>query len=57
MPCMTQAEIDAFVPDSLHEDDTPLEVARRAMVHAGCAFPGQQMGGRWPIGCVALEIT
>lgn len=57
MPCMTQAEIDAFVADSLHEDDTPLEGARRAMEHAGCSSPGQQMGGRWPIGCVALEIT
>lgn len=57
MPCMTQAEIDAFVPNSLHEDDTPLEVARQAMEHARCWSPSQQMGGRWPIGCVALEIT
>lgn len=57
MPSMTRAEIDAVVPDALQEDGTPLERARRAMRHAGCASPGQQMGSRWSIGCVALEIT
>jgi len=31
--------------------------ARTAMQHTGCWSPGQQMGRRWPIGCVALEIT
>ena len=54
---MTQAEIDAAVPDALQEDGTALERARRAMQHTGCWSPGQQMGSRWPIGCVALEIT
>ena len=57
MPCMTRAEIDAAVPDSLQEDGTLLERARQAMQHTGCWSPGQQMGSRWPIGCVALEIT
>lgn len=57
MPCMTRAEIDAAVADALQEEGTPLERARHAMQHAGCGSPGQQMGSRWPIGCVALEIT
>jgi hypothetical protein len=54
---MTRAEIDAAIPDSLHQEDTPLERARHAMQHTECWSPGQQMGSRWPIGCVALEIT
>jgi hypothetical protein len=41
----------------LYEDDIPLQRARDAMQRAGCGAPGQQMGSRWPIGCVALEIT
>jgi hypothetical protein len=43
--------------DSLYEDDIPLQRARHAMQRTGCGVPGQQMGSRWPIGCVALEIT
>lgn len=54
---MTLAEIDAAVADALQEEGTPLERARHAMQHAGCGSPGQQMGSRWPIGCVVLEIT
>ena len=37
--------------------DTPLERARRNMAALGLWNPRQQMGRRWPIGCVALEIT
>jgi hypothetical protein len=36
---------------------TALERARRAMYATGQWNPGQQMGRRWPIGCVALEVT
>lgn len=34
-----------------------MQRARQAMQRTGCGGPGQQMGSRWPIGCVALEIT
>ena len=33
------------------------EAARHAMVDTGCWSTQQQMGRRWAIGCVALEIT
>jgi molybdenum cofactor biosynthesis enzyme MoaA len=55
---MNQAEIAAVMPDSLPPDGiTPLEQARRAMHNSSCWAKGQQMGSRWAIGCVALEIT
>jgi len=54
---MSPAEIAAFAPDPLPDKSTTLELARRAMQSAGCATGQQQMGSRWPIGCVALEIT
>jgi uncharacterized radical SAM superfamily Fe-S cluster-containing enzyme len=31
--------------------------AKQAMIDTGCWTPEQQMGRRWAIGCVALEIT
>ncbi len=34
-----------------------MAAARRAAAATGCAVPGQQFGERWPVGCVALEIT
>jgi tetraether lipid synthase len=39
------------------KDGAPLVRARRAMVATGQWDPRQAMGRRWPIGCVALEIT
>ncbi|MCZ6803430.1 MAG: radical SAM protein [Proteobacteria bacterium] len=33
------------------------EEARQAMIDTGCWSKHQQMGCRWPIACVALEIT
>ncbi len=57
MRYMTESEIDALGPDPALADVAPLERARRAMQRAGCWGDNQQMGGRWPIGCVALEIT
>ena len=57
MQYMTPAEIAAFAPDPLPDKSSPQARARRAMQNAGCATAGQQMGSRWPIGCVALEIT
>lgn len=57
MQTMTRAQIAAFAPDPLPDDATGLARAGRAMQNAGCAAGNQQMGSRWPIGCVALEIT
>jgi len=37
--------------------DHALAEARRAVTACDCAGPGQQMGQRWPVGCIALEIT
>jgi hypothetical protein len=34
-----------------------MQRARANTEHAGCGGPGQQLGERWPVGCVALEIT
>lgn len=55
---MTAGEIAAFEPDAppvLGFD--ALGRARQAMRENNCWAPNQQMGSRWPIGCVALEIT
>ncbi len=58
MRYMNQAEIAAMLPDPLPPDGlTALAQARRAMRAGGSSEKGQQMGSRWPIGCVALEIT
>jgi molybdenum cofactor biosynthesis enzyme MoaA len=37
--------------------ETPLALARARMQATGQWRPGQAMGRRWPIGCVALEVT
>ena len=56
--CMTRGQIAAHQPFVLDADgDAPLTLARRRMEHTGQWLPGQQMGQRWAIGCVALEIT
>lgn len=58
MPCMTKQEMDAFKPEPLAGDGTaPINHARRVIRQAGFWNAHQQMGRRWPIGCVALEIT
>jgi len=58
MPCMTKQEIDVFRPEALPGDGiAPIDRARRVIEHAGLWNAYQQMGRRWPIGCVALEIT
>lgn len=36
---------------------TPLDRARQAMIATGQWDASQSMGRRWPVGCVALEIT
>ena len=55
---LSAEEVRSWRPDSRPAaDENPMERARDAAQAAGCAGPGQQLGERWPIGCVALEIT
>jgi len=44
-------------PDPPCADQTPLDRARDRAAAIGINGAGQQLGTRWPIGCVALEIT
>jgi pyruvate-formate lyase-activating enzyme len=58
MRFMSRAEIEAFPADpALRPGESAMDRARAAITSAGCASAGQQMGLRWPIGCVALEVT
>ena len=55
---MSALEIAGWKPDALPvRDARPLDLAQDAMRRSGCWTDHQQMGRRWPIGCVALEIT
>ena len=55
---MTRGQIAAHQPLALDAAGAPpLALARRRMEQTGQWQPGQQMGQRWAIGCVALEIT
>ncbi len=55
---MTPAEIAAYPPRAAcAAGATALDDARRRMIATGQWHSGQAMGRRWPIGCVALEIT
>ena len=56
--CLTPREIDDALPASRPTDRRiALAAARQRMVATGQWSAGQLMGRRWPIGCVALEIT
>lgn len=58
MQYLTKQEIEAFEPDALPcPGVTAIDRARRVMERSGYWNANQQMGRRWPIGCVALEIT
>lgn len=55
---MTPEEIARYSPQRCDEDRAgALERARRRMQATGQWSPRQHMGRRWPVGCVALEIT
>jgi tetraether lipid synthase len=55
---LSEDEIDAYRPAPAPAGGTcALDKARRIAVEAGHSGPHQQLGNRWPIGCVALEIT
>lgn len=56
--CLTAAEVKVARPSSRPDDHgAALLAARRRMLSAGQWSTSQFMGRRWPIGCVALEIT
>ena len=55
---LTAEQIRAYEPDPCPTAGVdPRERARSAMQGCGHWHDGQQYGRRWPIGCVALEIT
>lgn len=55
---MTAAETAALQPRAIDLGGaTALARARNSMRQTGQWRPGQQMGRRWAVGCVALEIT
>jgi uncharacterized radical SAM superfamily Fe-S cluster-containing enzyme len=55
---MSAAEIECCAPQRLEENRAQaLERAHRRMRDTGQWSARQQMGRRWPVGCVALEIT
>ena len=57
-PVMTAEEIGISAPQSFEEDRVrALERARARVEAAGQWSARQHLGRRWPVGCVALEIT
>ncbi|HEX2581719.1 MAG TPA: radical SAM protein [Dongiaceae bacterium] len=56
-PYMTKAELAAIKPEILANPAESLQRARERVERAGQWLPGQAMGRRFPVGCVALEIT
>ena len=58
MTFLSQAEIEALAPErEPRRGRSALEIARAATRRLGIAGGNQQMGQRWAVGCVALEIT
>ncbi len=55
MEYLTQQQIAAISPDSYDKD--ALGSARKEMQRQGLWTNQQQLGRRWPVACVALEIT
>ena len=55
---MSATEIEVCVPQRFEESrDRALERARVRVEATGQWSPRQHLGRRWPVGCVALEIT
>jgi len=56
---LTAAEIASWMPYPPASDGGPtaMEAARLRMVRTGQWNDEQHMGRRWPVGCVALEVT
>lgn len=56
---LSPAEVASWTPYPPTSDGGPsaMEAARRRMVRTGQWSDEQHMGRRWPVGCVALEVT
>jgi pyruvate-formate lyase-activating enzyme len=54
---VTDNGFEAVFPGSPRRPGSPLDEGRRALERAGWFGASQQMGTRWAVGCVALEIT
>jgi 7,8-dihydro-6-hydroxymethylpterin dimethyltransferase len=55
---LTPEQIRAWEPYQLHNDGlSPMQRAQERLKEAGQWLPWQNMGRRWAIGCVSLEIT
>lgn len=56
---LSPAEVASWTPYPPTSDGGPsaMEAARRRMVRSGQWNDEQHMGRRWPVGCVALEVT
>lgn len=55
---LTPEQIRAWEPYQLHNDGlSPMQRAQERLKQAGQWLPWQNMGRRWAIGCVSLEIT
>lgn len=58
MGILSKEEIQNLAPDSLsHDPEASLRHSCHCMKETGNWSPNQQMGRRWTLGCVALEIT
>ena len=58
MECLTQEQVQNLAPDKLSNDpQATLVHSCNCMKETGNWSPNQQMGRRWSLGCVALEIT
>ena len=58
MGILTREDIQNLAPDSLtHDPEASLRHSCNCMKETGNWSPNQQMGRRWILGCVALEIT
>ncbi|MEM6490782.1 MAG: radical SAM protein [Pseudomonadota bacterium] len=57
MPVMTPADVDAYAPSTPSYAAAAFAHAAERMRAAGQDFPGQALGARFAIGCIALEIT
>ena len=56
-PYLSPEELWFSRPYRPSKHSSPLELARQRMIATGQWNSAQAMGRRWPIGCVALEIT
>ena len=58
MGILSKEEIQSLAPDSLSNDpEASLRHSCNCMKETDNWSPNQQMGRRWTLGCVALEIT